>query len=84
MILILFQTKDRLNEKRSSFGMRGKSVPDAFLATADYIGNPKQIAKYAKYALRDDGPNIWGTPAPQGLRRGEPGYTVSPLPDIIH
>jgi hypothetical protein len=50
---------------------------DALFQSEEFIGNPKKIAKYAKYALRDDGPSVWGIPAPAGVKRGEAGYTVS-------
>jgi hypothetical protein len=71
------QAKDRLNDKRSYFGRRSDTVVDAKFHEEDFIGNAKKIAKYAKYTLRDDGPGIWGTPAPAHAKRGEPGYTVS-------
>jgi hypothetical protein len=60
------KAKDRLNDKHSYFGRRGNTVPDTFFVTQDYIGNPKKIAKYAKYALRDDGPSVWDIPPPKG------------------
>ncbi|KAJ6609184.1 hypothetical protein B0H10DRAFT_1668019, partial [Mycena sp. CBHHK59/15] len=67
--------KDRLNDKHSFFGRRGETVVAAKFLTEEFIGNPKKIGKYAKYALRDDGPGIWGTPTPANVKRGEPGYT---------
>ncbi|KAJ6475940.1 hypothetical protein C8R47DRAFT_1141820 [Mycena vitilis] len=72
---VFIKTKDRINDKRSYFGKRPQSNVDALFAGPDFIGNPKKIAKYAKWALRDDGPGIWGTPSPQGLKRGDTGYT---------
>ncbi|KAJ7446242.1 hypothetical protein B0H11DRAFT_2421105 [Mycena galericulata] len=73
---VYLKAKDRINDRRSFFGKRGLAVVDAFFQQKEFVGNTKMIARYAKYALRDDGPCIWGTPAPAGVKRGEPGYTT--------
>lgn len=73
------QVKDRMNSRRSLFGTRGQTVVDNYFQTKEFQGNPKLVAKYAKWALRDDGAGIWGKPSPMGIKRGEPGYTVRPF-----
>ncbi|KAJ6609899.1 hypothetical protein B0H10DRAFT_1812773, partial [Mycena sp. CBHHK59/15] len=62
--------------KRSSFGRRAITVVDAFFQTEKYVGKPEKIAKYAKRALRDDGPGLWEVAAPSGVERGDPRYRV--------
>ncbi|KAJ7080031.1 hypothetical protein B0H15DRAFT_804274 [Mycena belliarum] len=69
------KTKDRINDKRSYFGRRAQAVIDIYMQGEEFLGKPKKVARYAKYALRDDGPSIWGIPAPAGIKKGEPGYT---------
>ncbi|KAF8200519.1 hypothetical protein K438DRAFT_1819271 [Mycena galopus ATCC 62051] len=72
---VFLKAKDRLNEKRSFFGKRGVVVVDALFQSKEFVGDTKKIARYARWALRDDGVGIWGTPAPQGVKQSEPGYT---------
>ncbi|KAK6988607.1 hypothetical protein R3P38DRAFT_3228568 [Favolaschia claudopus] len=71
---VYIKAKDRLNDKRSYFGRRAIAVVDTLFRTEEYVGKSRQIAKFAKDALRDDGPGIWGVPAPSGLKKTDQGY----------
>ncbi|KAJ7102681.1 hypothetical protein C8R43DRAFT_1141157 [Mycena crocata] len=66
--------KDQINDKRSWHGKRAMLMVDTFFATAEFAGNPKKIAPYARFALRHDGPSIWEVPAPMGVKKGDHNY----------
>jgi hypothetical protein len=56
--------KDRLNEKRSFFGRQGIKIIADFFKDEPYSNKPKEIAKYARWATRGDGPAIFSIPTP--------------------
>ena len=58
------QAIDRLNDKRSCFGSRALKAVEEFFNTPDFIGKPAQIKRYAEWAIRGDGPAVYGTPTP--------------------
>lgn len=53
-------------------------VVKEFFKGDKYAGNRKAIAKYAQWATRDNGPGIFGDPAPIDciIMKGKPGYMV--------
>jgi hypothetical protein len=52
-------------------------VADFFRDT--YANNPKAIAKYAQWAIRGNGPALFGKPTPVDceVSKGDMGYMVS-------
>ncbi|KAJ7150480.1 hypothetical protein C8R43DRAFT_951454 [Mycena crocata] len=69
-----YRGKDRIYDKRAWPGRRANTMVDVYFSTAEYIGHPKKIARYAKYALRHDGPSVWEVPAPMGVKKGDVNY----------
>ena len=76
----VFQAKDRLNKKRTYFGRQGLKIVTEFFQGEAYANKPTEIAKYAKWAVRGNGPALFGKPTPINctLKKGEDGYIVSP------
>ncbi|KAJ7830856.1 hypothetical protein B0H13DRAFT_1915718 [Mycena leptocephala] len=66
----------RLSDKRHLIGVQTAKLVDAFFSTVEYADKPKKIAKYANYAIEDNGPAWYEEPAPRGLVHGVPGYTT--------
>ncbi|KAJ7932276.1 hypothetical protein B0H13DRAFT_1857110 [Mycena leptocephala] len=66
----------RLGDKRHLIGVQTAKLVDAFFSTVEYADKPKKIAKYANYAIEDNGPAWYEEPAPRGLVHGVPGYTT--------
>ncbi|KAH9962102.1 hypothetical protein BJV74DRAFT_722511, partial [Russula compacta] len=56
---------DRLNNRRTLIGSHAIKIVDDHFAQAQYVNKPKAIAKYAKWAIRQDGPMVWQTPTPE-------------------
>lgn len=75
------QGVSRVRERRSLVIQTCLNVIDAFFKTEEYLGKPAAISKYAKYALRVDGPAFWKIPTPESSPRDPkaPGYTVRAL-----
>ncbi|KAH9970253.1 hypothetical protein BJV74DRAFT_784526, partial [Russula compacta] len=46
-------------------GSHAIKIVDDHFAQAQYVNKPKAIAKYAKWAIRQDGPMVWQTPTPE-------------------
>ncbi|KAF5379424.1 hypothetical protein D9615_006622 [Tricholomella constricta] len=69
---------DYLGEKVSKLGSRGIEVVDTFLKQPDYHNNPEATRGYIKWALRGDGPSIYGRPTPEECevksKKKEDGY----------
>lgn len=72
----LRQAISRLHDKRHWFGASTKKVVEAFFAGPEYIGQPKRIKRFAKWAIEANGPAWYESPSPRGLLRGEAGYSV--------
>jgi hypothetical protein len=71
-MLVRPQAINRVNEKRSLFGSKTMKVIDSFFSHPDYNGNTTKISEYATWAIRDNGPAVWGTPTPMNIK-GPPG-----------
>jgi hypothetical protein len=69
----------RLGDKRHLIGVQTAKLIDTFFSTVEYTDKPNKIAKYANYAIEDNGPASYEEPAPRGLVHGVPGYTVGYL-----
>ncbi|KAJ7871546.1 hypothetical protein B0H13DRAFT_2554441 [Mycena leptocephala] len=67
----------RLSDKRHLIGSQTVKLVDAFFDTVEYINKPKKIAKYANWAIDDNGPAWYERPTPRGLVHGVPGF-ISP------
>lgn len=67
----------RLGDKRHLIGATTLKLVNTFFASKEYVDQPKKIAKYATWAITDDGPGWYESPTPRGLISGVPGYTVS-------
>jgi hypothetical protein len=54
---------------------------DDHFAQVRFTGKPRKVAKYAKWAIRTDGPMVWQTPTPADctVNSVSPGYIVCPL-----
>jgi hypothetical protein len=72
------QAKGRLNEKRAFFGREGIKIVTDFFKGDSYTNNPKAIAKYAKWAVRGNGPALFSGPTPVEciVSQGTQGYIV--------
>jgi hypothetical protein len=72
------QAKGRLNEKRSFFGREAVKIITEFFNGAGYANKPKAIAKYARWAVRGDGPGLFSEPTPIEcvVPKGTNGYIV--------
>ncbi|KAJ7811967.1 hypothetical protein B0H13DRAFT_2471868 [Mycena leptocephala] len=64
----------RLSDKRHLIGSQTVKLVDAFFDTVEYINKPKKIAKYANWAIDDNGPAWYERPTPRGLVHGVPGF----------
>lgn len=75
----IFQAIDRLNEKRGWFGSEALKNVIKFFEQKEYANNPATIAKYARWAIRGDGPALYSNPTPEDCILGsdQPGYIVS-------
>jgi hypothetical protein len=82
------QSRDRLNEKRTFFGHKAIKLVSDFFKGETYLNKPKAIAKYAAWAVRGNGPALFGKPTPLSctVPRGSEGYIVSLLSfwDSVH
>ncbi|KAH9958407.1 hypothetical protein BJV74DRAFT_789290 [Russula compacta] len=56
--------KDRLYKKRSFFSRTAIKIVTKFFRGEKYANKPKEIAEYAEWATRGDGPAIYGIPTP--------------------
>jgi hypothetical protein len=72
------QAKSRLNEKRAFFGREAIKIVTDFFNGNNYANKPNAIAKFAKWAIRGNGPALFGKPTPIGCVRlkGSDGYIV--------
>ncbi|RDB20421.1 hypothetical protein Hypma_012520 [Hypsizygus marmoreus] len=78
------KASDRVGEKRGHFGSRAIKVVKAFFEQRQFSNNPEEIARYAKWAARKDGPGIWRLPSPQHIIDPKhPDYTVHHQPCLI-
>ena len=77
----MIQAIDRLNELRSKFGSRAIKAVDKWFTTPNtpYYQNPTEIARYARWAVRKDGPAIFAMPTPEDctVPKEHPKYVVS-------
>ncbi|KAF7338930.1 hypothetical protein MVEN_01969100 [Mycena venus] len=64
----------RLGDKRHLIGVMTGKIVDTFFATPDYADKPKKIARYAAYAIDDNGPAWYESPTPRGTFFGSLGY----------
>lgn len=73
------QAKCRLTEKRAFFGREAIVLVAGFFADGAYANKPKVIAKYAQWAVRGNGPALFGKPTPITcvVGKGAAGYMVS-------
>lgn len=55
---ILHQAKDHLNEKHTYFGHKALKIVTLFFSSEKYTEQPKEIALYAAWAIRSDGPSV--------------------------
>ncbi|KAH9979672.1 hypothetical protein BJV74DRAFT_780142, partial [Russula compacta] len=69
---------DCLNKKHSYFGTKAIKVVKEFFKGDKYASNQKAITKYMQWATRDNGPGIFGNPAPidSDAKWGHPEYIV--------
>lgn len=69
----------RLSEKRSQFGADAISIVKDFFARSPTLSTSDNIAAYAKWALKPNGPALYKIPTPETclIGKGEPGYIVS-------
>ncbi|KAH9979671.1 hypothetical protein BJV74DRAFT_888022 [Russula compacta] len=67
---------DCLNKKHSYFGTKAIKVVKEFFKGDKYASNQKAITKYMQWATRDNGPGIFGNPAPidSDAKWGHPEY----------
>jgi len=67
-----------LNEKRTFFGLEGIKIVTEFFKGEKYANNPNAIARYAKWAVRGNGPALYGKPTPRDcvIKKGTDGYIV--------
>ncbi|KAF8488710.1 hypothetical protein F5888DRAFT_1809460 [Russula emetica] len=73
---LVVMAKGRLHEKKAFFGREAiKTVSDFFKDDA-YANKPKATAKYAKWAIRGNGPALFGKPTPVEcmIPKGTNGY----------
>ncbi|KAH9960529.1 hypothetical protein BJV74DRAFT_984234 [Russula compacta] len=56
---------DCLNDRRTLIGSHAIKIVDDHFAQAQYVNKLKAITKYAKWAIRQDGPMVWQTPTPE-------------------
>ncbi|KAJ6611644.1 hypothetical protein B0H10DRAFT_2223807 [Mycena sp. CBHHK59/15] len=85
--VLLSWAVSRVREHRTLVIQTCLSVIDAFFKTEEYLGKPAAIMKYAKYALRVDGPAFWKIPTPESCPRDPKapeyikpqGYMESPM-----
>ena len=68
-----------MNDRRTYFGRQALKIMTQFFETEPYKDNPKAIAKYARWAIKADGPAIWETPTPINctVPPTHPDYIVS-------
>ncbi|KAF8059057.1 hypothetical protein FPV67DRAFT_1521078, partial [Lyophyllum atratum] len=71
-----------LGEKVSKLGSRALSIVNAHFEKDEYTRDPAARKAYLSWAMRADGPAIWGIPTPQtcNLKKGDDGYMA---PDDI-
>lgn len=65
-----------MQDKRHLIGVMTLKVVDVFFASADYADKPQKIARYAKWAIKKNGPAWYEVPTPRGLILGDAGYAV--------
>lgn len=74
------QAIDRLNEMRSKFGARAIKIVDKWFETpgTPYYLKPAEISKYARWAVRQNGPAIFAFPTPEDctVSTNHPNYVV--------
>ncbi|KAF8496231.1 hypothetical protein F5888DRAFT_1615004, partial [Russula emetica] len=70
------QAKGRLHEKRAFFGREAIKIVSDFFKDDAYANKPKATAKYAKWAIRGNGPALFGKPTPVEcmIPKGTNGY----------
>jgi hypothetical protein len=79
-VMSLFQAVSRLNEKRTYFGREALQIVQKHFAAKEYKGRPKEIKKYALWAMRENGPGLWEVPTPiDSTVASDANYTVSLL-----
>ncbi|KAF8496859.1 hypothetical protein F5888DRAFT_1634872 [Russula emetica] len=68
--------KGRLHEKRAFFGREAIKIVSDFFKDDAYANKPKATAKYAKWAIRGNGPALFGKPTPVEcmIPKGTNGY----------
>ena len=65
---------DRIVEKRSDFGTHTLHLVEILLK--QFKDNSCAVAKYAKWATREDGPALWRVPSAEGSSPGNNDYMV--------
>jgi hypothetical protein len=63
-LLMCYQARDRLYEKRAYFGREAIKIVSIFFQADKYAGSRKAISTYAQWAGQSDGPGVWGKPTP--------------------
>ncbi|KAF8495421.1 hypothetical protein F5888DRAFT_1635496 [Russula emetica] len=61
---LVVMAKGRLHEKRAFFGREAIKIVSDFFKDDAYANKPKATAKYAKWAIRGNGPALFGKPTP--------------------
>ncbi|KAF8493028.1 hypothetical protein F5888DRAFT_1806464 [Russula emetica] len=73
---LVVMAKGRLHEKRAFFGREAIKIVSDFFKDDAYANKPKATAKYAKWAIRGNGPALFGKPTPVEcmIPKGTNGY----------
>ncbi|KAJ7855783.1 hypothetical protein B0H13DRAFT_1902940 [Mycena leptocephala] len=69
----------RLGDKRHLIAVQTAKLVDTFFSTVEYTDKPNKIAKYANYAIEDNGPAWYEEPAPRGLIHDPHGAITQPI-----